>query len=143
MSIGREDYAERKEARIDRLESRAAKAQAESAAAYNTARSIMDHIPAGQPILFLIPITVPISNMVTLDLAHQVVFGWLPVGNHDLHMFITQEITLANVLATVTNARIAELLGVGPVMPFFMVSTHDSPSYINQAVPWYKQFLFL
>ena len=51
MSIGREDYAERKEARIDRLESRAAKAQAESAASYNTARSIMDHIPTGQPIL--------------------------------------------------------------------------------------------
>ena len=41
MSIGREDYAERKEARIDRLESRAAKAQAESAASYNTARSII------------------------------------------------------------------------------------------------------
>ena len=51
MSIGREDYAERKEARIDRLESRAARAQAESAAAYNTARSIMNHIPPGQPIL--------------------------------------------------------------------------------------------
>jgi len=51
MSIGREDYAERKEARIDRLESRAAKAQSESAASYNTARSIMDHIPTGQPIL--------------------------------------------------------------------------------------------
>ena len=51
MSIGREDYAERKEARIDRLESRAARAQAESAAAYNTARSVMDHIPPGQPIL--------------------------------------------------------------------------------------------
>jgi len=51
MSIGREDYAERKEARIDRLESRAAKAQAESTAAYNSARSIMEHIPPGQPIL--------------------------------------------------------------------------------------------
>ena len=51
MSMGREDYAERKEARIDRLESRAARAQAESAAAYNTARSVMDHIPPGQPIL--------------------------------------------------------------------------------------------
>ena len=51
MSIGRKDYAERKEARIDRLESRAARAQAESASAYNTARSIMDHIPPGQPIL--------------------------------------------------------------------------------------------
>ena len=51
MSIGREDYAERKEARIDRLESRAAKAQAEGTTAYNAAHSIMDHIPPGQPIL--------------------------------------------------------------------------------------------
>lgn len=51
MSIGRKDYLEQKEARIDRLESRAAKAQAESTAAYNTARSIMDHIPPGQLIL--------------------------------------------------------------------------------------------
>ena len=51
MSIGRKDYVERKETRIDRLESRAAKAQAESTAAYNTARSLMDHIPPGQPIL--------------------------------------------------------------------------------------------
>ncbi len=51
MSIGREDYAERKEARIDRLESRAAKAQSESTAAYKAAHSIMEHIPPGQPIL--------------------------------------------------------------------------------------------
>ena len=51
MSIGREDYAERKEARIDRLASRAARAQAESTAAYHAAHSITDHIPPGQPIL--------------------------------------------------------------------------------------------
>ncbi len=51
MSIGREDYAERKEARIDRLESRAAAARSESTAAYNAAHSIMEHIPPGQPIL--------------------------------------------------------------------------------------------
>ncbi len=51
MSIGREDYAERKEARIDHLESRAAAAQAESTATYKAARSIMEHIPPGQPIL--------------------------------------------------------------------------------------------
>ena len=51
MSIGREDYAERKEARIDRLESRAAKAQAESTAAFKAADAIMQHIPPGQPIL--------------------------------------------------------------------------------------------
>lgn len=51
MSIGREDYQERKEARIERLEARAAAAEAESTAAYKSARAIMDHIPAGQPIL--------------------------------------------------------------------------------------------
>lgn len=51
MSIGREDYQERKEARIDRLEERAARAQAESDAASHAARQIMDHIPLGQPIL--------------------------------------------------------------------------------------------
>lgn len=51
MSIGREDYQERKEARIDRMEERAARAQAESAAASRTAHEIMRHIPPGQPIL--------------------------------------------------------------------------------------------
>lgn len=51
MSIGREDYQERKEARIERLEARAAAAEAESTAAYKSARAIMDHIPPGQPIL--------------------------------------------------------------------------------------------
>lgn len=51
MSIGRKDYEDRKEARIDHLESRAAKAQTESTAAYRAARSIMEHIPFGQPIL--------------------------------------------------------------------------------------------
>lgn len=51
MSIGRNDYEERREARVDRLEQRAAKAQAESAAASRAAHAIMDHIPPGQPIL--------------------------------------------------------------------------------------------
>ena len=51
MSIGREDYQERKEARIDRFEQRAASAQAESAAASHAAHEIMQHIPPGQPIL--------------------------------------------------------------------------------------------
>ncbi len=51
MSIGREDYQERKEARIDRMEERAARAQAESAAASHAAHEIMRHIPPGQPIL--------------------------------------------------------------------------------------------
>ena len=51
MSIGREDYQERKEARIDRMEERAARAQAESAAISHAAFAIMEHIPPGQPIL--------------------------------------------------------------------------------------------
>ena len=51
MSIGRQDYQERKEARIDRMEARAARAQAESNAASTAAHEIMQHIPPGQPIL--------------------------------------------------------------------------------------------
>jgi len=51
MSIGREDYQERKEARVDRFEERAARAQAESAAASKTAHEIMSVIPPGQPVL--------------------------------------------------------------------------------------------
>ena len=51
MSIGREDYQERKEARIDRMEERAARAQAESSAASHAAHEIMRLIPPGQPIL--------------------------------------------------------------------------------------------
>ncbi len=45
MSIGREDFAERKEARINRLESRAAAARSESTAAYKAEHSIMEHSP--------------------------------------------------------------------------------------------------
>ncbi len=51
MSIGRKDYAERRESRIDRLGNRAAAAKAESTAAYEAAHSIMKQIPPGQPIL--------------------------------------------------------------------------------------------
>jgi len=51
MSIGREDYQERREDRIERFEARAAAAEAESAAAHKSARAIMEHIPPGQPIL--------------------------------------------------------------------------------------------
>lgn len=51
MSIGREDYQERKEARIDRFEQRAASARAESSAAFKAADAIMQHIPPGQPII--------------------------------------------------------------------------------------------
>ncbi len=51
MSIGRKDYEERRESRIERFENRAAAAQTESNAAYEAAHSIMEHIPPGQPIL--------------------------------------------------------------------------------------------
>jgi len=51
MSIGRKDYEERRESRIERLENRAAVARAESSTAYEAAHSIMKHIPHGQPIL--------------------------------------------------------------------------------------------
>ncbi len=51
MSIGREDYQERKETRIARFEQRADRAQAEGDAAYNAAHEIMRRIPPGQPIL--------------------------------------------------------------------------------------------
>lgn len=51
MSIGRSDYQERKENRIDRLEERATQARAESNTAWKNAREIMDYIPPGQPIL--------------------------------------------------------------------------------------------
>ncbi len=51
MSIGRKDYEEHREARIERLESRAVAAQAKSTATYEAAHSIMKHIPPGQPIL--------------------------------------------------------------------------------------------
>lgn len=51
MAIGRRDYQERKEARIDRLNARAQKNAEESAAAYKQAAAIADRIPMGQPIL--------------------------------------------------------------------------------------------
>ncbi len=51
MSIGRKDYEDRKEARIERLESKAAAASAESTAAYRRASEIAHSIPMGQPII--------------------------------------------------------------------------------------------
>lgn len=51
MSIGRQDYQDRREERADRLEQRAAAAEAASAAAYKTAHDIGHNIPMGQPIL--------------------------------------------------------------------------------------------
>lgn len=51
MAIGREDYAERKENRIERLEHRASKATEESMTAYKRASEIGRLRPFGQPIL--------------------------------------------------------------------------------------------
>jgi hypothetical protein len=51
MNVGRRDYAERRAARIARLEARAARLQRESAQAFGAARRIGDAIPFGQPIL--------------------------------------------------------------------------------------------
>ena len=51
MSIGRQDYDERREARADRMEERASAAQAASDAAYKASHDILHMIPMGQPIL--------------------------------------------------------------------------------------------
>ena len=51
MSIGREDYNDRREERAERLEERASKARAESHAAFQVAHEIGSRIPMGQPIL--------------------------------------------------------------------------------------------
>ena len=51
MGIGREDFEERREQRVERLEDRAAAAAAKSRSAYQRSRSIADRIPMGQPIL--------------------------------------------------------------------------------------------
>lgn len=48
---GRQDYEERKQARIDRLTEAACRAEQESEAAYNRGKSISANIPFGQPIL--------------------------------------------------------------------------------------------
>ena len=51
MSIGRQDYQERKEARADRLEERAQAAAQKSDDAFRRSSSLVSGIPAGQPIL--------------------------------------------------------------------------------------------
>lgn len=50
MSIGRQDYEERKEARIDRIEQRAASAAHRSDEAFRRSGALVEHIPLGQPI---------------------------------------------------------------------------------------------
>lgn len=51
MGVGRADHDERRERRADRLHERAAKARAESEAAYGRSSQIADRIPMGQPVL--------------------------------------------------------------------------------------------
>lgn len=51
MSIGRQDYEERREARADRLEERAQKAAGRAADAFRRSEDAVRGIPAGQPIL--------------------------------------------------------------------------------------------
>ncbi len=51
MGVGREDFEERREQRVERLENRAAAAAAKSRSAYDRSCSIADRIPMGQPIL--------------------------------------------------------------------------------------------
>ncbi len=51
IKVGREDYEEKKEARIDRLRERAGKAQDESQARYDKAGKIGERFYGGQPIL--------------------------------------------------------------------------------------------
>jgi hypothetical protein len=50
--IGRRDYAERRAARIERLEARAAKARADGGAAISRASSMASVIPFGQPVQY-------------------------------------------------------------------------------------------
>ena len=49
--VGRSDYEDRKEARIERLEEKAAKAEEKSMKQYQNMRRISENIPFGQPIL--------------------------------------------------------------------------------------------
>lgn len=51
MAIGRKDYFERKELRVERLREKADKMRVESVEAFSNARKIQDSIPLGQPIL--------------------------------------------------------------------------------------------
>lgn len=51
MAVGRKDYFERKELRVERLREKADKMRAESVDAFSDARKIQDSIPLGQPIL--------------------------------------------------------------------------------------------
>lgn len=51
MSIGRQDYQERREERLERLETRAAQTRAASGAAWQKSHDLVKDIPFGQPIL--------------------------------------------------------------------------------------------
>ena len=47
MAVGREDYFERKELRVERLREKADKMRSESVDAFRDARKIQDSIPLG------------------------------------------------------------------------------------------------
>lgn len=51
MALSREQWEAHKAKRVERLESKADKAEAESQAQYERSRKIVEHIPLGQPIL--------------------------------------------------------------------------------------------
>lgn len=51
MAVGRKDYFERKELRVERLREKADKMRSESVDAFSNARKIQNSIPLGQPIL--------------------------------------------------------------------------------------------
>ena len=75
------------------------------------------------------------SNSCVPALTHQIVCGWFPVRDYDLHVLITQEVALTDVLAAVTDTRITEPLERGPVMCFFMFSTHGSLPWGQRRTP--------
>lgn len=64
MSIGREDYQERKENRIERLEARAAAAAQESHNAFRRSDAMISAIPRDSPFCATIP--VPRATAVSL-----------------------------------------------------------------------------
>jgi hypothetical protein len=51
MGVGRDDYDERRQARIDRLHEKAGRVRAEADGSYERSREVVGRIPAGQPVL--------------------------------------------------------------------------------------------
>lgn len=71
MSIGRQDYEERREARADRLEERAQKAAGKVADAFRRSEDAVRGIPAGQPNSFWGPRNPPEKGAGTFLEAHR------------------------------------------------------------------------